>query len=104
MIVLRRVCECRLKGVTESWPEIDVAFIGIGENDTSHSTRTHPTLPLRPTQAHLAPRCLLPALCRWRAAAARSSPCDMSVSEPHHVELDDACRQQQLGEGWFYHR
>ena len=26
----------------------------------------------------------------------------MSVSEPYHVvELDDACREQQLGEGWF---
>ena len=34
VIVLRRVVqECRrLKGVIESWPEIDVAFIGIGEN------------------------------------------------------------------------
>eukprot|EP01043_Picozoa_sp_COSAG02_P060068 COSAG02_NODE_7774_length_2852_cov_2.162732_2_plen_270_part_00 len=62
--------ECqRLKAVIESWPEIDVSFIGIGEN------------------GHL---------------AFNDPPCDLSVSDPYHVvELDEACRAQQMGEGWF---
>ena len=49
--------------------EIDVAFIGIGEN------------------GHL---------------AFNDPPADFNTSAPYiYVELDTACRQQQLGEGWF---
>jgi len=49
--------------------EIDVAFIGIGEN------------------GHL---------------AFNDPPADFNTAAPYiHVELDAACRQQQLGEGWF---
>ncbi|MBX2819326.1 MAG: glucosamine-6-phosphate deaminase [Rhodothermaceae bacterium] len=49
--------------------EIDVAFIGIGEN------------------GHL---------------AFNDPPADFNVAAPYiYVELDAACRQQQLGEGWF---
>jgi glucosamine-6-phosphate deaminase len=49
--------------------EVDVAFIGIGEN------------------GHL---------------AFNDPPADFQTSEPYIVvELDTACRRQQLGEGWF---
>ena len=49
--------------------EIDVAFIGIGEN------------------GHL---------------AFNDPPADFDTTKPYLVvELDDACRKQQLGEGWF---
>jgi glucosamine-6-phosphate deaminase len=49
--------------------EIDVAFIGIGEN------------------GHL---------------AFNDPPADLSTPEPYRVvELDEACRKQQVGEGWF---
>lgn len=49
--------------------EIDVAFIGIGEN------------------AHL---------------AFNDPPADFQTTHPYLVvQLDQACRQQQLGEGWF---
>ena len=49
--------------------EIDVAFVGIGEN------------------AHL---------------AFNDPPADFTTKTPYLVvELDDACRRQQLGEGWF---
>ena len=59
----------RLHEVISGWPEIDVSFIGIGEN------------------GHL---------------AFNDPPCDMSVSDAYLVvELDEACRRQQLGEGWF---
>ena len=59
----------RLHGIISAWPEIDVSFIGIGEN------------------GHL---------------AFNDPPCDLSVSEAYHVvSLDEACRAQQMGEGWF---
>jgi len=49
--------------------EIDVAFVGIGEN------------------GHL---------------AFNDPPADLSTKKPYLVvNLDDACRKQQLGEGWF---
>ena len=49
--------------------EIDVAFVGIGEN------------------GHL---------------AFNDPPADFDTEKPYLVvELDDACRKQQLGEGWF---
>jgi len=49
--------------------EIDVAFVGIGEN------------------GHL---------------AFNDPPADFDTKKPYLVvELDDACRKQQLGEGWF---
>jgi len=49
--------------------EIDVAFVGIGEN------------------GHL---------------AFNDPPADFATEEPYIVvELDEACRRQQLGEGWF---
>ncbi len=49
--------------------EIDVAFIGIGEN------------------AHI---------------AFNDPPADFETEKPYLVvQLDDACRQQQFGEGWF---
>lgn len=49
--------------------QIDVAFVGIGEN------------------GHL---------------AFNDPPADFEVEEPYLVvDLDEACRQQQLGEGWF---
>jgi glucosamine-6-phosphate deaminase len=49
--------------------EIDVAFVGIGEN------------------GHL---------------AFNDPPADFEVEDPYIiVELDEACRRQQLGEGWF---
>ena len=49
--------------------EIDVAFVGIGEN------------------GHL---------------AFNDPPADFEMDEPYIVvELDEACRRQQVGEGWF---
>ena len=52
-----------------SGTEVDVAFIGIGEN------------------SHL---------------AFNDPPADFDTTDPFIVvELDDACRQQQFGEGWF---
>ena len=49
--------------------EVDVAFVGIGEN------------------GHL---------------AFNDPPADFEVQDPYIiVELDEACRRQQLGEGWF---
>lgn len=60
-------CE-RLKGLINS-VDIDVAFIGIGEN--SHIAFNDP-------------------------------PADFETKEPYIVvNLDEACRRQQLGEGWF---
>lgn len=61
--------ECvRLNGIIAK-EEIDVAFVGIGEN------------------AHL---------------AFNDPPADFNIKEPYIiVDLDQACRQQQLGEGWF---
>ena len=60
-------CE-RLNGII-SQKEIDVAFVGIGEN------------------GHL---------------AFNDPPADLNTEKPYIiVELDDACRRQQLGEGWF---
>jgi glucosamine-6-phosphate deaminase len=59
----------RLHDIISSWPEIDVSFIGIGEN------------------GHL---------------AFNDPPCDLSVSDAYLVvDLDEACRAQQMGEGWF---
>ena len=49
--------------------EVDVAFVGIGEN------------------GHL---------------AFNDPPADFNTRDPYiRVELDEACRRQQLGEGWF---
>ncbi len=61
--------ECaRLNGIISQY-EIDVAFVGIGEN------------------GHL---------------AFNDPPADFEVEAPYIiVELDAACRRQQLGEGWF---
>ena len=61
--------EClRLAGLL-STIDIDVAFVGIGEN------------------GHL---------------AFNDPPADFETEEPYIVvELDEACRRQQLGEGWF---
>ena len=61
--------ECdRLNGII-SQKEIDVAFVGIGEN------------------GHL---------------AFNDPPADFDTEKAYIiVELDDACRRQQLGEGWF---
>jgi len=60
-------CE-RLNGII-SQKEIDVTFVGIGEN------------------GHL---------------AFNDPPADFNTEKPYIiVELDDACRKQQLGEGWF---
>lgn len=61
--------ECRRLGAEISQVEIDVAFIGIGEN------------------AHL---------------AFNDPPADFETTESYIVvDLDEACRQQQHGEGWF---
>ncbi|MDF1741725.1 MAG: glucosamine-6-phosphate deaminase [Verrucomicrobiales bacterium] len=61
--------ECKRVGELISEIEIDVAFIGIGEN------------------GHI---------------AFNDPPADFETQEPYHVvDLDDACRRQQLGEGWF---
>jgi len=63
------VAECLRVGQIIAAHEIDVAFIGIGEN------------------GHL---------------AFNDPPADFDTEEPFIVvDLDDACRRQQLGEGWF---
>lgn len=60
-------CE-RLNGIISQY-EIDVAFVGIGEN------------------GHL---------------AFNDPPADFDIEDPYIiVDLDEACRKQQLGEGWF---
>jgi len=61
--------ECLRLGTIISEHEVDVAFVGIGEN------------------AHL---------------AFNDPPADFKTIKPYIVvDLDTACRQQQLGEGWF---
>ncbi len=61
--------ECTRLGALIMQGEIDVAFVGIGEN------------------AHL---------------AFNDPPADFDTDEPYLVvDLDLACRRQQLGEGWF---
>jgi glucosamine-6-phosphate deaminase len=61
--------ECARLGNLISQSEVDVAFIGIGEN------------------GHL---------------AFNDPPADFETEEPYLiVNLDAACRRQQLGEGWF---
>ncbi len=61
--------ECRRLGELISRREVDVAFVGIGEN------------------GHL---------------AFNDPPADFETEEPYLVvELDEACRRQQVGEGWF---
>jgi len=61
--------ECERLGKIIIQKEIDVAFVGIGEN------------------GHL---------------AFNDPPADFDTEKPYLVvNLDDACRKQQLGEGWF---
>lgn len=61
--------ECRRLGGLISEREVDVAFVGIGEN------------------GHL---------------AFNDPPADFETEEPYLVvELDEDCRRQQVGEGWF---
>ena len=61
--------ECKRLGEIISRHQIDVAFVGIGEN------------------GHL---------------AFNDPPADFETEEPYLVvNLDDDCRKQQLGEGWF---
>ncbi len=61
--------ECERLNKIISTKEIDVSFIGIGEN------------------GHL---------------AFNDPPADFNTEKPYIiVELDEACRKQQLGEGWF---
>ncbi len=61
--------ECERLGGLISDRQIDVAFIGIGEN------------------AHL---------------AFNDPPADFEIKQPYLVvDLDEACRRQQQGEGWF---
>jgi len=61
--------ECKRIGKLISRQQIDVAFVGIGEN------------------GHL---------------AFNDPPADFDTEEPYLVvDLDDACRRQQVGEGWF---
>jgi glucosamine-6-phosphate deaminase len=61
--------ECQRLNRLLSDHEIDVAFVGIGEN------------------GHL---------------AFNDPPADFEIKDPYLiVELDEACRRQQLGEGWF---
>src|SRR4051812_43663161 len=61
--------ECRRLGELISRHEVDVAFVGIGEN------------------GHV---------------AFNDPPADFETHEPYIVvELDEACRRQQAGEGWF---
>jgi len=61
--------ECERLGKIIIQKEIDVAFVGIGEN------------------GHL---------------AFNDPPADFDTKKPYLVvNLDDACRKQQLGEGWF---
>jgi glucosamine-6-phosphate deaminase len=63
------VAECKRLGKIISDHQIDVAFVGIGEN------------------GHL---------------AFNDPPADFETEVPYIiVNLDDACRRQQLGEGWF---
>jgi glucosamine-6-phosphate deaminase len=63
------VIECSRLGKIISECQIDVAFVGIGEN------------------GHL---------------AFNDPPADFETDDPYIiVNLDDACRRQQLGEGWF---
>ncbi|MDH3584918.1 MAG: glucosamine-6-phosphate deaminase [Phycisphaerae bacterium] len=63
------IAECHRLGRLIEGHEIDVAFVGIGEN------------------GHL---------------AFNDPPADFQTDEPYLVvELDEACRRQQLGEGWF---
>ena len=61
--------ECRRAGDLISRQNIDVAFVGVGEN------------------GHL---------------AFNDPPADFETTEPYLVvTLDEACRRQQVGEGWF---
>jgi glucosamine-6-phosphate deaminase len=61
--------ECRRVGALIARAQVDVAFVGIGEN------------------GHL---------------AFNDPPADFETEEPYLVvALDEACRRQQLGEGWF---
>ncbi len=61
--------ECRRLGKIISGYQIDVAFVGFGEN------------------GHI---------------AFNDPPADFDTEEPYIiVDLDDVCRKQQLGEGWF---
>ncbi len=61
--------ECERLGKLINEQEVDVAFVGIGEN------------------AHL---------------AFNDPPADFEIDNPYIlVNLDEACRKQQLGEGWF---
>lgn len=61
--------ECERVGEILSKSDVDVAFIGIGEN------------------GHI---------------AFNDPPADFDTQDAYHVvELDEACRRQQLGEGWF---
>lgn len=61
--------ECRRLNDLIAGYEVDVSFVGIGEN------------------GHL---------------AFNDPPADFDVTDPYIiVELDEACRRQQLGEGWF---
>jgi glucosamine-6-phosphate deaminase len=63
------LAECQRLNQLIAAHEIDVAFVGIGEN------------------GHL---------------AFNDPPADFEVEDPYIiVELDEACRRQQLGEGWF---
>jgi glucosamine-6-phosphate deaminase len=63
------LAECRRLGRIVGEHEIDVSFVGIGEN------------------GHL---------------AFNDPPADFGVPDPYIVvELDEACRRQQMGEGWF---
>ncbi len=63
------VAECKRVGKIISEHQIDVAFVGIGEN------------------GHL---------------AFNDPPADFETDTPYIiVNLDDACRRQQMGEGWF---
>jgi len=60
---------CRRAGEEITAAPIDVAFVGVGEND------------------HL---------------AFNDPPADFETDDPYIVvDLDDACRRQQVGEGWF---
>jgi glucosamine-6-phosphate deaminase len=61
--------ECQRAGTLIADRQVDVAFIGIGEN------------------AHV---------------AFNDPPADFETADPYIVvDLDDACRRQQQGEGWF---
>ena len=63
------IAECNRAAAELSQHQIDVAFVGIGEN------------------GHL---------------AFNDPPADFTTDDPYLVvDLDEACRRQQLGEGWF---